>query len=147
MNKIATYIAPAAAALMLLASSAAPAQAAPYYNLKIKCQANDREGRVIPTRIGNADLGWNHFSGKHNIRKCDLLNIPIGGNVDKVDGHNLQYWGWASNRAYGRVKIIVKARYARKTDDNVYDSEKGNVIGVITAYCQGFAKCPKWVNE
>ncbi|WP_179199629.1 hypothetical protein [Streptomyces sp. NRRL B-24572] len=50
-------------------------------------------------------------------------------------------------RAYGRVQIIVKARYARKTADRRYDAGPGNVVGVITAYCQGMTKCPNWVNE
>ncbi|SCF84054.1 hypothetical protein GA0115254_118851 [Streptomyces sp. Ncost-T10-10d] len=56
-------------------------------------------------------------------------------------------WGYASNRQYGRVKIIVKVRYARKTDDGRYDAGRGQVVGVITAYCNGVRKCPNWVNE
>jgi hypothetical protein len=43
--------------------------------------------------------------------------------------------------------VIVKARYARKTADKRYDAGPGNVIGVITAYCNGMQKCPDWVNE
>ncbi|MFF8787030.1 hypothetical protein [Streptomyces sp. NPDC015125] len=32
----------------------------------------------MPTLVGNAELGWNHFTGRHNIRKCDLVHIKIG---------------------------------------------------------------------
>jgi hypothetical protein len=131
----------------LLVGFSTPAHAGPYWNKHVKCRATDPDGRRIPTRTGNGELGWNHFSGKHNIRKCALVTVPLGGNVDKVEGADVQYWGWASNRAYGRVKLVVKARYARKTADRRYDAGSGNVIGVITAYCSGMRKCPDWVNE
>ncbi|MBD0707280.1 hypothetical protein BU197_02280 [Streptomyces sp. CBMA291] len=97
--------------------------------------------------MGNGELGWNHFSGKHNIKKCAIVNIPLRGNVDKVDGANIQYWGWASHPRHRSVQIVVKARYACKTADRKYDAGPGNVVGVITAYCKGMTKCPHWVNE
>ncbi|MET9496890.1 hypothetical protein [Streptomyces sp. NPDC006552] len=47
----------------------------------------DRPGPPAhPARIGNGELGRNHFSGKHNIKKCAIVNIPIQGNVDSVHG-------------------------------------------------------------
>ncbi|MCX5343588.1 hypothetical protein [Streptomyces atratus] len=147
MRKITAFAPPVAMATVLLVGLATPAHAGPWWNKSIKCKATDPDGRHIPTRIGNGELGWNHFSGKHNIKKCAIVNIPLSGKVDKKDGANLQYWGYASNRQYGRVKIIVKVRYARKTDDGRYDAGAGQVAGVITAYCNGMRKCPKWVNE
>ncbi|MGC5343190.1 hypothetical protein [Streptomyces sp. DT171] len=147
MKKITGLMSPVALAAMLLVGFATPAHAGPYWNKHVKCNATDPDGRRIPTRTGNGELGWNHFSGKHNIKKCALVDIPLGSNADKVDGSNIQYWGWASNRAHGRVKLVVKARYARKTDDGRYDAGRGSVIGVITAYCNGMQKCPDWVNE
>ncbi|MFF2195877.1 hypothetical protein [Streptomyces sp. NPDC058157] len=142
MKKTATLLPPLAAAAVLLAGLATPAHAGPYWNKTVKCSATDPDGRRIPTRLGNGDFGWNHVSSAHNIRKCALVDIPLQANVDKVDGADIQYWGWASNRAYGRVKLIVKARHARKTTDKRYDAGPGNVIGVITAYCNGTPKCP-----
>ncbi|MFJ4323219.1 hypothetical protein ACIP3A_08910 [Streptomyces tricolor] len=147
MRKLTALTSPVAVATLLLAGSAIPAHAGSYWNKQAKCQASDPDGRRIPTRLGNGELGWNHFSGKHNIKKCALVTIPLRDKVDKVDGANLQYWGWASHRAHGRVKIVVKARYARKTTDGRYDAGRGQVIGVITAYCNGMRKCPNWVNE
>ncbi|MFJ3505048.1 hypothetical protein [Streptomyces sp. NPDC090135] len=73
----------------------------------------DPDGRKILTRVGNGELGWNHFSGKHNIKKHALVDILLQGNVDRVSGADTQYWRWATNRAYGRVKLIVKVRYAQ----------------------------------
>ncbi|WP_411137971.1 hypothetical protein [Streptomyces sp. C10] len=71
----------------------------------------------------------------------------MGSDVDKKSGANLEYWGNATNREHGTVRIVVKARYARKTDDGRYDAGKGKTIGVITAYCKGMQKCPNWVNQ
>ncbi|GHH28285.1 hypothetical protein [Streptomyces rubradiris] len=146
MRKLTAFTSPVAVAALFLSGAAFPAHAGPYWNKHIKCEATDPDGRRIPTRLGNGVLGWTHFSGKHNIKKCALVTIPLRDKVDKVDGHNLLYWGWASDRAHGRVKIIVKARYARRTDDRRYDAGERQVIGVITAYCKGMRKCPNWVN-
>ncbi|MEU8893536.1 hypothetical protein [Streptomyces sp. NPDC048442] len=82
MNKITGIVAPVATAAMLLIGFAAPAHAGLYWNKKVKCSANDMDGRVIPTRWGNGEPGWNHFSGKHNIKRCDFLNSPIGWKVE-----------------------------------------------------------------
>jgi hypothetical protein len=65
----------AAAALSAVASlsagfaaSAAPTAAQPHpWDRRIKCQAKDPQGRKIVTRYGNADFGWQHFTGRHNI--------------------------------------------------------------------------------
>ncbi|MFD4999717.1 hypothetical protein [Streptomyces buecherae] len=147
MRHITELALPVAVTTTLLIGFAAPAHAGPYWNKNAKCSATDPDGRTIPTRVGNGELGWNHFSGKHNIKKCALVDVPLQGNVDKKNGADMQYWGWVSNRAHGRVKVVVKARYARKTADGRYDAGPGQVVGVITAYCNGMRKCPHWVNE
>lgn len=56
------------------------------------------------------------------------LPAPLSGTVDKKDGANLQSWGYASNRQSGRVQIIVKVRYARKTGDGRYDAGAGQLV-------------------
>lgn len=130
----------------LLAGIASPAQAAPYWNKRVKCSATDYDGRVIETRIGNHDLGWNHFSGKHNVKKCDFINKIVYGKPDEKKGARLVYYGQAINS--GRVvntRVIVQ--YARKTKDEKYDAGRGEKIGVITAFCKGMNKCPNWVNQ
>lgn len=62
-------------------------------------------------------------------------------------GANVEYWGNVTDREYGSVKMVVKVRYAWKTEDGRYDAGKGNTIGVITAYCKGMQKFPNWVNQ
>ncbi|MFI9630274.1 hypothetical protein [Streptomyces sp. NPDC052042] len=135
----------AGAALLVAAGPATEASADRYWSKKVKCEESDPEGRVIPTRYGNGDLGWSHFSGKHNIRKCRVVNAALAGKVDRKNGGRLGYYGVARN---GRrmVKIVVIVQYARRTADGEYDAGKGQKIGVITAYCKGVTKCPDWVN-
>ncbi|MGW9452430.1 hypothetical protein [Streptomyces sp. NPDC055632] len=147
MKPITALVPPVAVAATLLLGFVAPVHAAPYWNKSIKCSAADPDGRKILTRVDNGELGWNHLSGKHNIKKYALVDILLQGNVDRVSGADIQYWGRATNRAYGLVKLIVKVRYTRKTAHGRYDAVPGPVVGVITAYCNGMQKCPHWVNE
>ncbi|MGW1230352.1 hypothetical protein [Streptomyces sp. NPDC002530] len=136
----------AAVAAAVLAGPAPEASAQPYWNKKVKCEQTDPEGRVIPTRHGNGDLGWNHFSGKHNIRKCRIIDGALAGKVDKKSGGRLEYYGVARNGTR-LAKIVVIVQYARRTADGEYDAGKGKKIGVITAYCKGVNKCPDWINQ
>ncbi|MEV0037966.1 hypothetical protein [Streptomyces sp. NPDC050804] len=146
MKMITALTAATVTAATLLTGPATPAYAAPYWNKNGKCKQTDPEGRVIPTRVGNHELGWNHFSGKHNIRKCAIVNAALAGKVDKKNGARLEYWGYALSSGR-QVKIIVIAQYARRTSDGRYDAGAGQKIGVITAYCKGTNKCPNWINE
>ncbi|MER5362509.1 hypothetical protein [Streptomyces sp. NPDC002785] len=143
LNRLA---APIAATAVILSVPAAPAQATPHWNKNIKCKQTDPDGRVIPTRIGNHVLGWSHFSGKHNIRKCKVVDAAIAGKVDKKAGGRLEYWG---NALHGRsvLKIVVVVQYTRKTSDGKYNAGAGQKMGVITAYCKGMNKCPNWLNK
>ncbi|MEU6501254.1 hypothetical protein ABZ895_17040 [Streptomyces californicus] len=123
-----------------------PAHAAPGWEKTVKCQQEDWDGRVISTRAGNDELGWRHFSGPHNIRKCRVVNAALNGEVDKTKGNRLEYWAYAWD-GDKRVKVIVIVQYSRKTVDGRYDAGRGKKIGVITAYCKGMNMCPDWINR
>lgn len=140
----------ALSAFLLAGPGLTPASAGtehPYWNQKVKCETKDPHGRRIPTRFGNGDLGWNHFSGKHNIKKCSVLAAALGDKVDKVDGPRLEYLAKAILNGKEVVTIKVIAQYARQTKDKKYKVKKAAVVGVITAYCVGMNKCPDWVNK
>lgn len=80
MKKIATGVATTVAATALLTGGlATPAHAGPAWNKAVKCKQEDWDGRVIPTRLGNSVLGWRHFSSRHNIRKCRIVNAALAG--------------------------------------------------------------------
>ncbi|MFJ2203520.1 hypothetical protein [Streptomyces violaceusniger] len=147
MKKIATGVATAIAATALLAGGlVTPAHAGPAWNKTVKCSQKDWDDRVVPTRVGNSELSWKHFSGRHNIKKCRIVNAAIDAKPDKVNGARLEYWAYAWNGSR-RVKVIVIAQYARKSADGRYDAGRGQKIGVITAYRKGLNKCPNWLNE
>lgn len=134
------------AAVVLLAVPTSSASAERYWNKGVKCEQTDMEERKIPTRYGNGDLGWNHFSGKHNIKSCRVIDAALSGRVDVKHGGRLEYFGIALDNGDKQIGIVVIAQYSRRTPDGEYDAGKGNKIGVITAYCKGVTKCPNWVN-
>ncbi|MER7912272.1 hypothetical protein [Streptomyces sp. NPDC096068] len=50
----------------------------------VKFNSKDRRGKAVPTRIGNNELGWKHFSGPHNITDPDVVKKIIGGTANPV---------------------------------------------------------------
>ncbi|MFE3742568.1 hypothetical protein [Streptomyces sp. NPDC059134] len=136
----------AAAGACPVAAPAGEASAAAYWNKGVKCEQADPERQVVPTRNGNGDLGWNHFSGKHNINKCRVVNAALAGKVDKKSGVRLEYFGVARNQTK-LVNIVVIVQYARRTTDGEYDARKEKKIGVIPASCKGTNECQNWIDE
>ncbi len=136
------------AATALLIGLSTPAHAAPDWNKRVRCKQKDWEDRDIPTRYGNSDFGWNHFTHRHNIKKCKVVEAALNGKPDKKDGARLEYYGIAINGSR-HVKIVVIVQWARKTSDHKYDAGRGQKIGVINAFCknQPHNKCPNWVSQ
>lgn len=135
----------AVVALLGAAPAGAPLES---WDTTERCVQTDWDSRRIPTRTGNSELGWQHFSRPHGITSCRLINAALNGKPDKLSDQqrNLEYWGSAIKNGR-QVDFVVKVRYARTTDDGRYEAPgaKGKV-GVITAYCRGMQKCPSWVN-
>ncbi|MFF8646608.1 hypothetical protein ACF062_38345, partial [Streptomyces sp. NPDC015345] len=94
----------------------------------------------------NSELGWKHFSGSHNIKKCSVVNTALKNHPVSRAGSRLTYEGFVVGEE-GHIKVIAIVQYARKTSDGRYDAGRGEKIGVITAYCEGVNKCPAWVNQ
>jgi|GEM_PF-6347754 hypothetical protein len=147
-RSVLTAIAALCATIILLAISTTPAQADPSWNPRVKCSATGRDGRVVPTRFGNSELGWIHFSGEHNIKVCELVNFTIAGTSGKQVGNHLEYYGWVLGSAgFRRVQTVVVVQYTQRTTDRRYNAGPGQRIGVITAFCKNMNKCPNWVNN
>ncbi|WP_431043080.1 hypothetical protein ACQUSR_15095 [Streptomyces sp. P1-3] len=159
MRKFTALAATALTTATLLSGTAPTAQARPgpdrpaVWDKRVRCQETDPEGRKIVTRYGNSwDLGWHHFTSRHNIRKCGILSAAIRGKVDH-DDHNgrLEYDGVAirTGPRPAQVKFVVIVQYARYTKDRRYDAGRGQKIGVVNAFCknQPHNKCPAWMNE
>ncbi|MCX5394044.1 hypothetical protein [Streptomyces sp. NBC_00094] len=136
------------------AASAAPGWAT------VKFNSTDRRGKVVPTRVGNNELGWKHFSSPHNITNPDVVKKIIGGTSNPTTSrdkpHRLVYDGALvakgglldPPRKIANIRIIVQ--YHWQTADNRYSlSDRNAKIGVITAYCRSVPRnrCPDKVNQ
>lgn len=155
MKKIMTLTSATVFAVSLMSGTAgaAPTPEEPHpWDKRVKCQTDDPEDRHIVTRYGNSELGWHHFTGRHNIKKCSTLYAALNGRVDRDDHHgHLEYDGVVFETGVPRprqVKFTVVVQYTRKTTDGRYDAGRGQKIGVITAYChnQQGNKCPAWAK-
>ncbi|NED87330.1 hypothetical protein G3I76_45520, partial [Streptomyces sp. SID11233] len=105
-------------AFLLIGPAIEPANAAhPPWNQKTKCEAKDPDGRRIPTRYGNSHLGWNHLSGKHNVKKCAFITSALNGDVDEEHGPRLVYYGNAVRPGKKVIKTRVIVQYARQTNE------------------------------
>lgn len=155
MTKIAGLAATTLAMTVLMSGSAwaHPLPASPHpWNKRVHCEETDPDGRHIVTRFGNADFGWNHFTHRHNIRKCRIVNAALRGNVDRNDHHGrLEYDGVAFRTGPhpAQVRYVVIVQHSRKTKDGKYDAGRGHKIGVINAFCRNRPnnKCPVWMNQ
>jgi hypothetical protein len=131
--------------------SAAQAHAVDWNN-RARCTPTDPEGRRIVTRYGNAKLGWQHFTHRHNIRVCKIIDGAIRGRVDRSDNQGRKEYDGVAIRKGNRpqqVRFTVIVQYTRFTKDRVYDAGPGQTIGVVNAFChnQPNNKCPAWMNE
>ncbi|MEU5313646.1 hypothetical protein [Streptomyces sp. NPDC021562] len=94
----------------------------------------------------------NHFTYRHNIRKCSILDKALRDKVDhKYRNGRLEHEGVAI-RTGGRpaqVDFLVIVQYTRTTTDRKYDAGRGQTIGVVNAFCknQPNNKCPAWMNQ
>ncbi|MET8831611.1 hypothetical protein ABZX40_37960 [Streptomyces sp. NPDC004610] len=155
MRKIIPLSVTALAAAVLLSGTTPPAWAVPApaqqdpFDKRVRCTTTDKDGRKIVTRNGNSALGWNHFTHRHNIKKCAILHGALKDKADRNDGQGrLEYDGVAVKD--GRmVRFVVIVQYTRKTKDKRHDAGERQKIGVVNAFCrnQPNNKCPAWMNQ
>ncbi|MFE2631623.1 hypothetical protein ACFXDP_27405 [Streptomyces sp. NPDC059374] len=114
-----------------------------------KFVGTDADGRHIPTRQGNREFGWVHFSGPHNIKSSKVIKTALSEHPEKKQGHRLEYGAVLHNGLgliLARVRVIVQ--YHWETKDHKYKlADHSEKIGVITAFCQGTNRCPNALNE
>jgi hypothetical protein len=116
----------------------------------VKFVAHDKDGRYIPTRQGNRDFGWVHFSGPHNIHDEKVIKAAVNEHPEHGSTKTRKVYGAVLYDTLGiilaRVKVI--AQYHWETKDHKYKlADTDDKIGVITAYCEGANKCPDALNR
>ncbi|MFE0254395.1 hypothetical protein [Streptomyces sp. NPDC059010] len=116
----------------------------------VKFTAHDKDGRYIPTRQGNREFGWAHFSGPHNIHNEKVIKAAVNEHPEDGSTKTRKVYGAVLYDNLGiilaRVKVI--AQYHWETSDKKYKlADHDDKIGVITAFCQGANKCPDALNR
>ncbi|MGW7022383.1 hypothetical protein [Streptomyces decoyicus] len=112
-----------------------------------KFNSRDVHGREIPTRWGNSKLGWNHFSGPHNIHNEKVVKAAYNEHPEAGKGYRKEFGAVVLNNGHTVAKIRVISWWHWQTKDGRYKlpGHKGK-IGTITAFCQGVNRCPDVVN-
>ncbi|MFF2363834.1 hypothetical protein ACFVU0_14130 [Streptomyces sp. NPDC058122] len=116
----------------------------------VRFVAHDADGRYIPTRQGNRELGWAHFSGRHNIHSEKVIKVAVNEHPERGSNRHRKVYGAV---LYDRLGIIlarveVIAQYHWETADHRWKlADPDDKIGVITAYCKGVNKCPDALNH
>ncbi|MDH6462282.1 hypothetical protein M2302_002460 [Micromonospora sp. A200] len=110
----------------------------------------DLRGTTTPIRLGDSKLGYSHYAQRHNLTSSKPIKAAFQTHKpDKASGARLEYISWATDMSNGSVRLQVRVivQAATRTDDGKYRTPDGKNVGVITAYCQGYNKCPAWVNK
>lgn len=112
-----------------------------------KFNSRDVHGREIPTRWGNSKLGWNHFSGPHNIHNEKVVKAAYNEHPEAGKGYRKEFGAVVLKDGHTVAKIRVISWWHWQTEDGRYKlpGRKGK-IGTITAFCQGVNRCPDVVN-
>jgi hypothetical protein len=99
----------------------------------------DRGGRIVPLRLGNGLLGYDHYAVKHNLRSFAPLEAAFKtSKPDKINGNRVEYIAYVVNTGNGAIHKVVRVitQNASHTADWAYVTPDGKPVGVITAYCQ-----------
>ncbi|MGC4744668.1 hypothetical protein ACLQ28_03230 [Micromonospora sp. DT201] len=110
----------------------------------------DKRGTYVPTRFGDANIGYSHYASRHNLITSAPFRVIRNTSKPIVDqGAHIEYQALLTDLSNGSIKIKVRmvTQAANRTDDGRYVSPDGRNIGTITAYCEGVTKCPAWVNQ
>lgn len=112
----------------------------------IKTSTHDYQGRYVPTRWGDNSLGYTKMVNKHNLYDVDLINAVIAGRGDLIDvsGDRYTYRGHiVGSGVHVAIRVVTDRGYCTRmgcTPDNA-------VVGSITGYCEGYTRCPDFVNH
>lgn len=134
----------------------APAVPPNSWNQRVKVWSRDANGLRIPTRFGNGELGWSHFSGAHNITNPRVIQVTTSEHPEaqtpqeqRGNPHRLKYGGvLVDRRGHVIARVQVWVQNDKRTQDGRYWVTDGSgIVGVITAYCVGQNRCPDALNR
>jgi hypothetical protein len=107
----------------------------------------DLAGRTLPTRHGDNNLGYLHYSQPHNVITERPTRTAYQDNSPNVIlGTHLEYLASVTNGASIQITFRAVQEQSNMTSDRVYRTPDGTPIGTITAYCDGMQRCPDFIN-
>jgi hypothetical protein len=138
-------------AVMLATMSTAAASAEPrpitdaeYFGLILL--PRDEEGVEVPVRNGDQTLGFAKACWKHNFCNLRAIALAIQGRQNKQapEGPRVVYLAHAVGGGFDlRLRVVVDtSTFTRRGTP-----PDGRPAGVITAYCEGMARCPDELNR
>jgi len=116
-------------------------------------------GFKFPIRRGFYDsdrdegFGWDKVYWKHNITSIGAIQFAMGG-PGAWQGNDWATSAYANkvvcNSSGGNCKVAESIKVltvsSRTTYSVYYNQPVGGVLGLKTAYCIGYVKCPSWVT-
>lgn len=129
-----------------------PAQPGPAWNQAVRWTFIDRDGFDAPVREGNAELGYVHYSGRHNLFSDRPIAAAVQDQlpVQPPEGARREYQSILTDQfgtQYARIRVINWDNFV--TNDGRYVANDGRPIGTISAFCENVPnnRCPDEVNQ
>lgn len=110
----------------------------------------DKRKTYMPLRLGNSDLGYNHYAKSHNLYTfAQYKALASEKPVKDIGAHQEYYIALATKLSNAEVKetVVIIGQAASRTDDGRYATTDGGNVGIITSYCKGKTLCPDWINN
>ncbi|WBC17397.1 hypothetical protein O7600_11420 [Micromonospora sp. WMMA1998] len=105
----------------------------------------DWNNTYVPLRLGDGNLGYRHYSVRHNLLAIDPFKAALKSRGPDAKSN---YTALLVDSNLGiRETVVFGVQMATRTSDGRYVSPDGAYIGVITGYCKGKTKCPNAVNR
>ena len=106
----------------------------------------DEEGVEVPVRNGDQTLGFAKACWKHNFCNLRAVAVAVQGrqNKQRPEGPRVVYVAHAVGGGLDlRLRVVVDtSTFTRRGTP-----PDGRPAGVITAYCEGMARCPDELNR
>lgn len=99
----------------------------------------------------NKGFGFDKVFHKHNITNDDVVRYVVGGPIKVENAGNGRWihWGSFDRRDCGLTGCTVLETVGVKVVIDYSNwglaPERG-MLGINTAYCEGYVRCPDWVN-
>lgn len=104
------------------------------------------DGYYAPTRQGSSRFGYDKACGYHNVCAFKIFNAGYQGYCKEPAGTRCVYKTYIVDSNFN-IRMIIRIIYDRSNTSMYGRTSDGRSVGTINAYCEGYTRCPSWVNE